>query len=135
MAGPRRMVQSKNPAPASAARKELAALRRAIDALDARIVGLINQRAATAQKIGALKAREGISPYHPARESQVYRQVAAQNAGPLPQAAFRAIYREIMAASLALEQLEWQSGNLAAAEKQKAKKACGCTCSPHKRRP
>ena len=78
-------------------------LRRKIDTLDAQIVSLINARAANAAKIGAIKAREGKKPYNPSREIQVYKKVAAQNTGPLPDDAFRAIYREIMSATIALE--------------------------------
>ena len=64
---------------------------------------LINERAATAAQIGAIKAKEGLKPYSPSRELQVYHQVAAHNQGPLSDEAFRAIYREIMSATIALE--------------------------------
>ena len=74
------------------------------DELDAQIVELINERAANAVKIcGAIKARTGLKAYNPSREIQVYRKVAARNRGPLPSAAFNAIYREIMSATIALE--------------------------------
>ncbi|MCY3022478.1 MAG: prephenate dehydratase [Planctomycetota bacterium] len=82
---------------------DLQTLRRTIDVLDAQIVRLINQRAACARRIGVIKARAGIKPYTPSREIEVYRRVAARNAGPLPNEAFRAIYREIMSATIALE--------------------------------
>ena len=83
--------------------EELKPLRHQIDELDAEIVSLINQRAAAARKIGAIKAKAGVKPYDPSREIQVYKQVAARNSGPLPHEAFRAIYREIMSATIALE--------------------------------
>ena len=79
------------------------ALRLSIDELDIRIVKLINERAAAALKIGALKARDGLKPYSSSRELQVYKKVAAQNAGPLKDDAMKAIYREIMSATIALE--------------------------------
>ena len=79
------------------------ALRSAIDDLDTKIVALINERAAKAMKIGALKAKDGMKPYSSSRELQVYKKVAAQNAGPLKDDAFKAIYREIMSATIALE--------------------------------
>ena len=78
-------------------------LRHKIDALDAQIVALINERARNARRIGAIKARDGVKPYNPSREIQVYRKVAARNRGPLPNEAFKAIYREIMSATIALE--------------------------------
>ncbi|HLX60351.1 MAG TPA: prephenate dehydratase [Planctomycetota bacterium] len=82
---------------------EIDTLRHGIDDLDAQIVALINARAAAAQKIGALKAKDGVRPYSSAREQQVYKKVAAQNKGPLKDDAIKAIYREIMSASIALE--------------------------------
>ncbi|HYF48916.1 MAG TPA: prephenate dehydratase [Planctomycetota bacterium] len=88
-------------APASAS--ELEPLRQKIDSLDAQIVSLINERARNAVQIGAIKARGGIKAYDPSREIQVYRKVAGHNKGPLPDEAFRAIYREIMSATIALE--------------------------------
>jgi chorismate mutase/prephenate dehydratase len=78
-------------------------LRARIDELDARIVALINERARYASHIGRLKAKDGVKPYAPSREIQVYQRVARLNKGPLPDDAFRAIYREIMSATIALE--------------------------------
>ncbi|MFH0940223.1 MAG: prephenate dehydratase [Planctomycetota bacterium] len=90
------------PKPSSGA-KELDALRHNIDALDVQIVRLINQRAVNAASIGKIKAKDGLKPYNASREIQVYRKVVAHNTGPLPDAAFRSIYREIMSATIALE--------------------------------
>ena len=46
---------------------DIDALRRGIDDLDSGIVSLINERAANAIKIGALKAKEGVKPYSSSR--------------------------------------------------------------------
>jgi chorismate mutase/prephenate dehydratase len=81
----------------------LDALRTRIDELDVRLVALINQRAEVAREIGHLKARNGEKAYAPAREIEVYRRVSSLNKGPLPDDAFRAIYREIMSGTIALE--------------------------------
>ena len=78
-------------------------LRRKIDALDAEIVRLVNQRAECARGIGELKRASGAGAFAPARERAVYEQVLALNRGPLPAEAIKAIYREIMSAMLALE--------------------------------
>jgi chorismate mutase / prephenate dehydratase len=94
---------SRNGHPAPQHGGDMEALRRKIDLLDAQIVKLINERAANAAQIGAIKARDGIKPYNPSREIAVYRKVAAHNDGPLPDDAFKAIYREIMSATIALE--------------------------------
>ncbi len=81
----------------------LESLRGQIDALDTRIVQLLNDRARIAQQIGEIKRKTNTGVYHPDRESQVYRRIASENKGPLPNASLTAIYRELMACSRALE--------------------------------
>lgn len=82
---------------------QLDKLRRAIDGYDRRIVELLNRRAATAGRIGQWKDSRKSDVYVPAREKQVLDHVRSLNAGPLPDDAILAIYREIMSAALALE--------------------------------
>ncbi len=81
---------------------ELARHRAAIDALDAELLARLNERAAHAQAIGALKA--GGAAYRPEREAQVLARLMAGNPGPLPNEAVAAIFRQTMSACLALEQ-------------------------------
>jgi chorismate mutase/prephenate dehydratase len=85
-------------------RDEEAALRRhrdAIDALDRDLLRLLNERAAHAKAIGALKSGPA---YRPEREAQVLRRVREENPGPLTGDAAVGVFREIMSACLALEQ-------------------------------
>jgi chorismate mutase/prephenate dehydratase len=89
---------------AGAGAAELTQFRGQVDALDAKLVKLINQRAEVARQIGRLKAKEGVKPYAPWREAAVYKRVTGLNRGPLPGESVRAIYREIMSATLALEE-------------------------------
>lgn len=84
-------------------RAELGRHREAIDALDAQIVVLLNERATHAVAIGTLKRVHTLEAYAPAREQQVLDRVASLNQGPLPTSALHAVYREIMSGSLALE--------------------------------
>ncbi len=77
--------------------------RKRIDDLDARLVQLLNERAEAARDIGQAKAAEGASVYVPAREQAVLERVTSINPGPLPEHSVRAIYREIISASTALE--------------------------------
>jgi chorismate mutase/prephenate dehydratase len=79
----------------------LQAIRRKIDALDARVVKLLSARAKIALQVGRLK--NGAMVYRPEREAQVLRRVSELNAGPLPAASVRRIYSEIMSACRALE--------------------------------
>ncbi len=81
----------------------LTALRGRIDALDARLVRLLNARARAALQIWHAKQRAGAGGYAPGREREVRRRIAALNRGPLAEESIQAIYREIMSASLALE--------------------------------
>lgn len=81
--------------------EELARLRDGIDRIDSEMLRLLSERARLAQKVGEIK-RGNI--YRPEREAQVLRRIAATNPGPLPEAAVRTIFREVMSACLALEQ-------------------------------
>ena len=84
----------------------LSEIRVKIDALDDQLVHLLNQRADLVHEVGVIKKADGTSIYAPEREEQVFRTVAEKNralSGRLPETAIRAIYREIMSASLALE--------------------------------
>jgi chorismate mutase/prephenate dehydratase len=82
---------------------ELGPLREKIDALDQRLVEIVNKRLALAAEIGKIKRRTGGEIYVPEREDAVIRKVCAQNSGPIKNEALRAIYREIMSAAIALE--------------------------------
>lgn len=78
-------------------------LRRQIDRLDLRIIELLSERARLSQKIGRLKAKDKKSVYSPDRERSVYERIEKKNRGPLSDETLKAIYREIMSGSLALE--------------------------------
>lgn len=82
--------------------KELAKLRARIDALDARLAGALNERAALARAVGKLK--QGKKVYRPEREAQVLRGILQRNAGPLSKEALARVYTEIISACRALEQ-------------------------------
>lgn len=83
---------------------DLARFRSEIDAVDAQLVALVSQRAELARRIGHAKAAQGAAVFVPHREEEVFRRLAALNPGPLPEGALRAIWREVMSASRALEQ-------------------------------
>ena len=82
----------------------LTLLREQIDRLDAQILTLLNRRASLAMRIGQVKSRDQAVVYAPSRERQVFTQLAALNKGPLSNEAIRAIYREVISASRALEE-------------------------------
>jgi chorismate mutase/prephenate dehydratase len=78
-------------------------LRERIDALDARLVELLNERAQVAQQVGRMKHEEGAPVFRPEREAEVLRKVAAASGGPLAEAGLANVFREVMSACRALE--------------------------------
>jgi chorismate mutase / prephenate dehydratase len=77
--------------------------RKAIDSLDEKIIALLNERTRHALKIGVLKMEAGEEIYAPHRELEVLDRICKTNPGPVPNESLRAIYREIMSCSLAIE--------------------------------
>ncbi len=82
---------------------DLTDIRDQIDAIDTELLRLLNERATLALAVGEIKNREGLPIYAPEREVTLLRNLVERSVGPLPPIAIRAIYREIMSASLALE--------------------------------
>ncbi|MFI5226717.1 MAG: chorismate mutase [Candidatus Limnocylindrales bacterium] len=83
---------------------ELRRLRRRIDALDRRIVRLLNERAELGRAVGREKAAAGRRAIRDAeREREILLRVTMANEGPMPQADLIAIYRRLMAATRSLE--------------------------------
>ncbi len=78
-------------------------LRKKIDAIDARIISLLNDRAKTSLVIGAEKKKDKKGIYAPDREKQVLDRIKELNKGPMTASALDAIYREVMSSSLSLE--------------------------------
>jgi chorismate mutase/prephenate dehydratase len=79
-------------------------LRQSIDAIDSRLVELLNERARIVVEIGHLKRQNRSPIYAPSRETEVFRRAVERNAGPLTPGAVRAIFREIISACIVLEQ-------------------------------
>ena len=83
---------------------ELRRLRRRIDALDRRIIALLNQRAELARGVGRAKAAAGRTAIRDVdREREILLRVAMANEGPMPQADLLALYRRLFSATRALE--------------------------------
>ena len=90
---------------------ELRLVRKKIDALDRRIVGLLNERAELGREVGRAKLAEGRRAIADAeREREVLLRVTMANAGPLPQADLLAMYRRLIAATKALEAQDRRRG-------------------------
>ena len=93
----------------------LSELREKVDEIDASIVNLLNERARLSLSIGETKRKSSqqteeananahVHVYVPGREKKVFEKVSGLNKGPLSDASVQAIYREIMSASISLQQ-------------------------------
>jgi len=83
---------------------ELRRLRQRIDALDRKIVSLLNERAELARETGLAKAAAGRRAIRDIeREREVLLRVTMANTGPLAQGDLVALYRRLMTATRALE--------------------------------
>jgi chorismate mutase / prephenate dehydratase len=90
----------------AAARPDLANIRDSIDAVDARIHELLNERARFAQLVGISKSASGkaVDFYRPEREADVLRKALKRNEGPLRDEEIARLFREIMSACLAQQE-------------------------------
>ena len=82
---------------------ELESLRDEIDQIDEQVVNLLNKRVRAAAEIGKIKHEMGVDPYDPSREEQVFEKIEGLNEGSIPHDSLRAIYREVISSSIALE--------------------------------
>lgn len=74
---------------------KIAKLRVAIDAIDAKLVELMNERARLALNIGIAKGGKNI--VRPAREQAVLQNISAANKGPLSDEGIQEIFKKIIA--------------------------------------
>jgi chorismate mutase len=78
------------------ARQRIDTLREDIDAIDCRIVQLLNERAGKALEIRELKPQVNLGLYDPKREEQIFGNLARCNEGPLYADNLREIYEAIL---------------------------------------
>ena len=85
--------------------KDMPEYRKEIDRIDDEIIRLLNERSKSVIEIGRLKKeKDADANLHTAgREAEIIQRLTKLNTGPFPSDAIRAVYREIMSASLSLE--------------------------------
>jgi chorismate mutase/prephenate dehydratase len=83
---------------------ELEKLRKEIDEIDSKILDLLNERANIVIEIAQIKRNENAKFYSPERESQILERLIKLNKGPFPHDTLKVIYKEILSASLSLEE-------------------------------
>jgi chorismate mutase-like protein len=67
-----------------------------IDAIDVRLIQLLNERTKIVERIGAIKRSLTLPIYEPKREDQVLANVLEHNTGPLPADAVQRVFERIM---------------------------------------
>jgi chorismate mutase/prephenate dehydratase len=97
------MSSKRKQKPAQSKTFSLKQLRDQIDRLDRELLRLVNDRASFASRIGEVKHEAGMEIYSPGREEEVLSQIVTANPGPLQEQCVRAIFRELMSGSRALE--------------------------------
>jgi chorismate mutase-like protein len=78
------------------AARALAACRERIDAVDLRILELLNERTSIVEEIGRIKREARMAIYEPKREDAVFRNVLEHNSGPLPAEAVKRVFERII---------------------------------------
>ena len=84
-------------------KKTITELRQEIDAIDDRLMELLNRRASFVIEVGKLKTGEKRDFHVPSREREIYERLVSNNPGPFSNEGLKSVFREIISASLALE--------------------------------
>jgi chorismate mutase len=75
---------------------KLSEFRARIDAVDVRILSLLNERTEIVEQIGRVKRSADLPVYEPKREDQVFRNVMENNRGPLSNEALHRVFERII---------------------------------------
>ena len=80
-------------------------LRQRIDSIDEQMLELLNERAKAGIEVGKVKQQQSDNAvfYVPEREKAIFKKLIDKNTGPLPSAAVKSIYREIISSIRSLE--------------------------------
>jgi chorismate mutase len=83
---------------------DLETLRRAIDAVDSRLLELIHERVRLVLEVGDYKAKHGLAVYDPERERRLLERLTALAEPPLEADTVRRIFERLIDESRRLEQ-------------------------------
>ena len=81
-----------------------------IDAIDSELLGLLNQRASLAVKVGQSKRLTGVALYDPRREEEVIERARSANPGPLDEQAIVELFECIIRESRRIEACAMERG-------------------------
>jgi chorismate mutase-like protein len=92
------------------ARDALGVCREEIDAIDRRLVALLNERTRVVERIGAIKQNVSMPVYEPKREDAVYANIQGANGGPITNDAIRRIFERIIDEMRTLQRMRMEGG-------------------------
>lgn len=98
--------------------EQLEQLRKELDVINVQLLKLISERGAIAQKIGAVKQKQGVPKFDPVREHEMLEQLVELNDGPFDDAAIRHLFKQIFKASLDLQKTNHRKELLVSRKKQ-----------------
>ena len=82
----------------------------AIDALDLRLLALLNERTRVVQQIGRVKRAAKLPIYEPRREEQVFENITTHNGGPLTPDAVKRIFERIIDEMRTIQRIRMETG-------------------------
>jgi len=88
----------------------LAQCRKEIDAVDLKILALLNERTRIVEEIGRIKQEMGMPIYEPKREDDVFHNVTVNNGGPLPADAVKRLFERIIDEMRTLQRMRREAG-------------------------
>ncbi|MHC8517368.1 bifunctional 3-deoxy-7-phosphoheptulonate synthase/chorismate mutase [Sporosarcina sp. ITBMC105] len=91
---------------------ELDDLRVQVDALNTKILDLINERTAVVQEIGKVKEKQGVNRYDPIREREMLNALVESNNGPIPNKILEQIFKGIFMSALEIQEDEQRNALL-----------------------
>lgn len=97
----------------------LARQRAQIDAIDLRLLELLNERTRVVEEIGRIKEQLTMPIYEPKREDAVMNNVLSHNHGPLDDAAVRRIFERIVDEMRSLQKMRLNTAAEAASPRHK----------------
>src|SRR5437879_13766016 len=93
------------------AKAALADCRARIDAVDRRLVAILNERTRIVEQIGRIKREMEMPIYEPKREDEVFANAASSNPGPLSSEAVRRIFERIMDEMRVVQRKKMEEGS------------------------
>ena len=83
--------------------KDIELLRQSIDAIEDKLIALLNERAKYAHEIGKIKKAEGLPIIDKKREEIILNRVAQKNPGPVSNEFIKDVFKKIIEESVRIE--------------------------------